>query len=57
MELTGLAKSTAHHHLTQLRAAGLVVVRGNARSYRYSLRREAAVEAGALLAELLSVRR
>jgi DNA-binding transcriptional ArsR family regulator len=56
-ELTGLAKSTAHHHLNQLRAAGLVVVRGNARSYRYMLREEAAVETGTLLAELLSVRR
>jgi DNA-binding transcriptional ArsR family regulator len=56
-ELTGLAKSTAHHHLNQLRAAGLVVVRGNARSYRYVLREEAAVETGTLLAELLSVRR
>ena len=56
-ELTGLAKSTAHHHLNQLRAAGLVVVRGDARSYRYSLREEAPVETGTLLAELLSVRR
>ncbi len=56
-ELTGLAKSTAHHHLNQLRAAGLVIVSGNARSYRYSLREEAAVETGTLLAELLSVRR
>ncbi len=53
-ELTGLAKSTVHHHLGQLRAAGLVVIRGNARSYRYDLRREAVGESGALLAELLS---
>jgi len=53
-ELTGLAKSTAHHHLTQLRAAGLVVIRGNARSYRYFLRAEAVSEAGTLLAELMS---
>jgi len=52
-ELTALAKSTAHHHLTQLRAGGLVEVRGNARSYRYALREEAAAEAAALLAELL----
>ena len=56
-DLTGLAKSTAHHHLTQLRAAGLVVVRGNARAYRYSLGEEAAGDTAALLAELLSVRR
>jgi DNA-binding transcriptional ArsR family regulator len=53
-ELTGLAKSTAHHHLTQLRAAGLVEIRGNARLYRYALRGGVAGEAGALLAELLS---
>jgi len=53
-ELTGLAKSTAHHHLTQLRAAGLVVIRGNARSYRYTLREEALGESGTLLAELMS---
>jgi DNA-binding transcriptional ArsR family regulator len=52
--LTGLAKSTVHHHLTQLRAGGLVVVRGNARSYRYSLRREAVDQASALVAELMS---
>jgi DNA-binding transcriptional ArsR family regulator len=52
--LTGLAKSTAHHHLGQLRAAGLVAIRGNARAYRYSLRPEAVSESGALLAELLS---
>ena len=56
-DLTGLAKSTAHHHLNQLRAGGLVVVRGNARAYRYSLREEAAGDTAALLAELLSVRR
>lgn len=53
-ELTGLAKSTAHHHLGQLRAAGLVVIRGNARAYRYSLAEEAVSVAGTLLAELLS---
>ncbi len=53
-ELTGLAKSTAHHHLGQLRTAGLVVIRGNARSYRYDLHADAVGDAGALLAELLS---
>jgi len=37
-----------------LRAAGLVEVRGNARSYRYALPEAAAGAAGALLAELLS---
>jgi DNA-binding transcriptional ArsR family regulator len=34
---TGLAKSTVHHHLAQLREAGLVSIRGNARGYWYSL--------------------
>ncbi|MBV8258792.1 MAG: winged helix-turn-helix transcriptional regulator [Actinobacteria bacterium] len=33
----GLAKSTIHHHLVQLRAAGLIRLRGNARGYWYSL--------------------
>ena len=35
--IAGVAKSTAHHHLAQLRAAGLVEVRGNARAYVYAL--------------------
>lgn len=48
----GLAKSTAHHHLAQLRAAGLVTLQGNAREYRYSLRREGVVAARSTLAEL-----
>lgn len=47
----GLAKSTAHHHLAQLRAAGLVTLQGNAREYRYSLRRDGVAEARATLAE------
>jgi DNA-binding transcriptional ArsR family regulator len=49
----GLAKSTAHHHLAQLRAAGLVTLRGNARGYWYSLRGEGLGEARSLLGELL----
>jgi DNA-binding transcriptional ArsR family regulator len=49
----GLAKSTAHHHLAALRAAGLVVLRGNARGYWYTLRLEGLAEARALLADLL----
>jgi DNA-binding transcriptional ArsR family regulator len=48
----GLAKSTAHHHLAQLRAAGLVTLQGNAREYRYALRRDGVGEARAALAEL-----
>jgi DNA-binding transcriptional ArsR family regulator len=33
----GLAKSTTHHHLGQLRAARLIALRGNAAGYRYTL--------------------
>lgn len=41
----GLARSTAHHHLAQLRAAGLVALRGNARGYWYALRPDGLGEA------------
>ena len=44
-EAVGLARSTTHHHLTQLRAAGLVALRGNARGYWYALRPEGLAEA------------
>jgi len=44
-EAVGLARSTTHHHLTQLRAAGLVSLRGNAQGYRYALRPEGLAEA------------
>ena len=33
----GLAKSTVHHHLVQLRAARLITVRGNTQGYSYAL--------------------
>ena len=52
-EVAGLAKSTAHHHLSQLRAAGLVTMGGNARRYWYRLRPDGVGEARALLGELL----
>jgi DNA-binding transcriptional ArsR family regulator len=52
-EASGLAKSTAHHHLAHLRAAGLVTLRGNARGYRYALRPEGLGEARSVLGELL----
>jgi DNA-binding transcriptional ArsR family regulator len=55
-EVAGLAKSTAHHHLSQLRAAGLVTMGGNARGYWYRLRPEGAGEAAATLRELLAPR-
>jgi DNA-binding transcriptional ArsR family regulator len=44
-EAVGLARSTTHHHLTQLRAAGLVALGGNARGYWYALRPEGLAEA------------
>lgn len=53
-EVTGLAKSTAHHHLGHLRAAGLISLHGNARGYRFSLRAEGFAEARELLAALVS---
>jgi Bacterial regulatory protein, arsR family len=33
----GVGKSTAHHHLTQLRAAGLITLQGNAAGYSYAV--------------------
>ena len=39
-ESLGLARSTAHHHLALLRAAGLVTLGGNAKGYWYSLRHD-----------------
>jgi DNA-binding transcriptional ArsR family regulator len=50
----GLSRSTVHHHMGLLRAAGLVRLAGNARRYRYGLRREAVAEATALLASVLT---
>ena len=51
-EGTGLARSTAHHHLGQLRAAGLVTLRGNARGYWYMLRPEGLAAAQRALGRL-----
>ena len=53
-QTAGLAKSTAHHHLSQLRTAGLVTLRGNARGYWYALKLEGFAEARATLSDLLS---
>jgi DNA-binding transcriptional ArsR family regulator len=49
---TGLAKSTTHHHLTQLRAAGLVALGGNARGYWYALRPDGLAEGRRAIGEL-----
>lgn len=48
-QATQLAKSTAHHHLAHLRAAGLVEMHGNASGYWFSLRHEGLVNGGRLL--------
>ncbi len=53
----GLAKSTAHHHLAQLRAAGLVTLGGNARGYWYALRPEGLADAQRALGELVQAPR
>jgi DNA-binding transcriptional ArsR family regulator len=50
--VTGLTRSTVHHHLAQLREAGLVALEGNARAYTYVPRHEAAGEAAALVADI-----
>jgi DNA-binding transcriptional ArsR family regulator len=46
----GLAKSTTHHHLGQLRSAGLIALAGNAQGYRYTLAAAGFAEAETLLA-------
>jgi DNA-binding transcriptional ArsR family regulator len=51
-EAAGVAKSTAHHHLAQLRRAGLVTMHGNARAYWFTLRAEGLADARRLLGEL-----
>lgn len=51
-DAAGLAKSTAHHHLAQLRAAGLVALGGNARGYWYALRADGLAEAQQTIGEL-----
>ena len=53
VDATGLTRSTVHHHLAQLRAAGLVALEGNARAYTYVPRREAAAKAAALVADII----
>jgi len=52
VDATGLTRSTVHHHLAQLRAAGLVALEGNARAYTYVPRPDAHAEIAALLADV-----
>jgi DNA-binding transcriptional ArsR family regulator len=49
----GVAKSTAHHHLTQLRAARLITLRGNAAGYSYAVDESGFAAAERLLATFL----
>jgi len=51
-DATGLTKSTTHHHLAQLRDARIVVLRGNASGYFYSLSATGLADAASVLAEL-----
>jgi DNA-binding transcriptional ArsR family regulator len=52
-ETAEIAKSTAHHHLAQLRNAGLVEMRGNAQGYSFSLRPDGVANGRNLFVELL----
>lgn len=51
-DAVAVARSTAHHHLAQLRGAGLVTLQGNARGYTYLLRPGGLDEARRVLGEL-----
>lgn len=53
----GVAKATAHHHLSILRQAGLVTMGGEGRGTRYSLREDPAGLAHELLASYVPPRR
>ena len=53
VEATGLTRSTVHHHLAQLRAAGLIALEGNARAYTYAPRRGAPAEVEELVASIV----
>jgi DNA-binding transcriptional ArsR family regulator len=53
VEATRLTRSTVHHHLAQLRAAGLVALEGNARAYTYVPRRDAPTEIEELVASVV----
>ncbi len=55
VDLLGLTKSTVHHHITSLRAAGLIrvhiddVASSGKKTYLYSIREQAVADAGGLL--------
>jgi DNA-binding transcriptional ArsR family regulator len=52
-----VAKATAHHHLSILRQAGLVLMRGEGRATRYALREDPATAATEALAAYVPPRR
>jgi DNA-binding transcriptional ArsR family regulator len=49
----GLARSTTHHHLGHLRAAGLITFRGNASGYVYALDPDGLAAVGSLVARFV----
>jgi len=53
VDASGLTRSTVHHHLTLLRAAGLVALEGNARAYTYVSRLDAPVAVAELVAAVV----
>ena len=53
VDASGLTRSTVHHHLSLLRAAGLVALEGNARAYTYVPRRDSPTEVAELVAALI----
>lgn len=55
-EQLGVAKATAHHHLSILRQAGIVVMHGTGRSTRYGLRADPADVAHEALSAYVPVR-
>jgi DNA-binding transcriptional ArsR family regulator len=56
VEASGLTRSTVHHHLTLLRAAGLVALEGNARAYSYVSRPDAPAEVAELVAAVVGTK-
>jgi DNA-binding transcriptional ArsR family regulator len=53
VDASGLTRSTVHHHLGLLRAAGLVALEGNARAYTYVPRRDAPTEVADVVAAVI----
>lgn len=56
VDATGLSRSTVHHHLSQLREAGLIALEGNARSYTYVPHHDAATHVATLVADVVGTK-